>query len=347
MAEEPPPETFPAPRPARVPGEVLAFVLSLVWFSFLVAAFYVLGGRGMAIADTLGLVVVALAVFLPVALIWLAVLVLRAARQMRDESARLHASVEAMRRGWIRQQQAAGMALKPTVEAKLDAIAEAQRKTETALTMFSTRRGPALELTSGPPDGDAGAPPRDGARPAGAAAGTGTDQSQPVLALENPLHATAPIEAADFIRALNFPDNEDDTEGFAALRRALADHPTAELLRAAQGVLATLAEEGIFMDDLRPDRARPELWRAFAQGTRGPTVAALGGVRDRSCLALTSGRMRGDPAFRDTAHRFLRAFDRRFAAFEASASDGEIVQFADTRSARAFMLLGRVSGVFG
>lgn len=352
MAEEPPPETFPAPRPARVPGEVLAFVLSLVWFSFLVAAFYVLGGRGMAIADTLGLVVVALAVFLPVALIWLAVLVLRAARQMRDESARLHASVEAMRRGWIRQQQAAGMALKPTVEAKLDAIAEAQRKTETALTMFSTRRGPALELTSGPPSGNAGAPRHDGAQPdraaeAVAGAAAGADHAQPVLALENPLHATAPIESADFIRALNFPDNEDDTEGFAALRRALADHPTAELLRAAQGVLATLAEEGIFMDDLRPDRARPETWRAFAQGMRGPTVAALGGVRDRSCLALTSGRMRGDPAFRDTAHRFLRAFDRRFAAFEASASDSEIVQFADTRSARAFMLLGRVSGVFG
>ena len=342
MAEETPPETFPAPRPARVPGEVLAFILSLIWFGFLVAAFYVLGGRGMVIADALGLVVVALAVFLPVALIWLAVLVLRAARQMRDESARLQASVEAMRRGWIRQQQAAGLALKPTVEAKLDAIAEAQRKTESALTMFTTRRGPRLDAlrglaaTAGPATATA------------ATTGTATtEQAQPVLALENPLQPPAPLDAADLVRALNFPDNEDDAEGFAALRRALTDHPTAELLRAAQSVLSALAEEGIYMDDLRPDRARPEQWRAFAQGARGPSVAALGGVRDRSCLALTSGRMRGDPAFRDTAHRFLRAFDRRFAAFEAEASDAEIVQLADTRSARAFMLLGRVSGVFG
>lgn len=317
---------------SRVPGEVLAFILSLVWFGFLVAAFYALGGRGMAISDVLGLIVVALAVFLPVALIWLAVLVLRAARQMRDESARLQATVEAMRRGWIREQQAAGMALKPTVEAKLDAIAEAQRQTETALAMFTTRRsepGPTL-------------PQRPGQPPAGV-----REQAQPVLALENPLPATDPVAPEDFIRALNFPDTPEDEQGFAALRRALDDHTMAELVRAAQTVLSALSQEGIYMDDLRPDRARPELWRAFAEGARGAAVAGLGGVRDRSCLALTTGRMRNDPAFREAAHRFLRAFDRQFSVFAGQANDGDIARFAETRSARAFMLLGRVTGIFG
>jgi len=319
-------------RPARVSAELLAFLLSLAWFGLLVTAFYMLGGRGMAIADTLGLVVVALAVFLPVALIWMAVLVLRAARQMRDESARLQNTVEAMRRGWIREQQAAGLALEPTVEAKLDAIAEAQRKTETTLTMFTTRR----ERTQG-----------SGASPRHSGQARGTDEGQPVLALENPLPVAEPIHADDFIRALNFPDSADDEAGFSALRRVLSDHATAELVRAAQAVLSALAQEGIYVDDLRPDRARVEVWRAFAQGLRGASVATLGGVRDRSCLALTIGRMRGDPAFRDAAHRFLRAFDRRFAEFEAMASDGEIARFSETRSARAFMLLGRVTGVFG
>ena len=85
MADTPPP--LP-PRP-RLSGEVLAFVLSLIWLGLLVAAFRVLGLEGQQIADTLGLVVVALAVFLPIALIWLAVLVLRAARDMRDQSLRL------------------------------------------------------------------------------------------------------------------------------------------------------------------------------------------------------------------------------------------------------------------
>lgn len=325
------------PRPgrrARLSAEVLAFVLSLAWFALLIAAYWMLGGRDMVIADALGLVVVALAVFLPVALIWLAVLVLRAARQMRDETARLEQTVEAMRRGWLREQQAAGLALEPTVEAKLDAIAEAQRKTESTLTMFTTRR-------SGPPTpGRAGGVVQPAAR-------LDTGETQPVLALENPLPAAEPIEADDFIRALNFPDTAQDEAGFAALRRVLGDHATAELVRAAQNVLTALSQEGIYMDDLRPDRARPDIWRAFAQGMRGAPVAALGGVRDRSCLALTAGRMRSDPAFRDAAHRFLRAFDRRFSAFEAQASDGDIARFAETRSARAFMLLGRVTGVFG
>ncbi len=34
------------------------------------------------------------------------------------------------------------------------------------------------------------------------------------------------------------------------------------------------------MDDLRPDRAKPEVWRKFAKGERGRTIAGLGGVRD-------------------------------------------------------------------
>ncbi|MCC5969612.1 MAG: hypothetical protein JJU15_06655 [Pararhodobacter sp.] len=336
MAGDVPDTETPAPRrAARLSAELLAFVLSLAWFGLLVAAFVVLGGRGLQIADALGLVVVALAVFLPVALIWLAVLVLRAARQMRDESARLEQTVEAMRRGWLREQQAAGLALKPTVEAKLDAIAEAQRKTDSTLTMFTTRR-------SASPVQPGGSAARSGqARP------DHPGEAQPVLALENPLPATDPLEVDDFIRALNFPDNAQDEAGFAALRRALADHSTAELVRAAQTVLTALSQEGIYMDDLRPDRARPDVWRAFAQGARGAAVAGLGGVRDRSCLALTIGRMRADPDFRDAAHRFLRAFDRCFTEFEIQASDGEIARFGETRSARAFMLLGRVTGVFG
>ena len=77
------------------------------------------------------------------------------------------------------------------------------------------------------------------------------------------------MDPATLIRALHFPEDAQDTEGFAALRRALGDARIAPLIKAAQDVLTRLAQEGIYMDDLRPDRARPEFWRAFAQGTRG------------------------------------------------------------------------------
>ena len=98
--------------------------------------------------------------------------------------------------------------------------------------------------------------------------------------------------------------------------------------------------------DLRPDLARPEIWRKFAKGERGRPVAPLGGIRDRSSLALTAGRMKTDPVFRDAAHHFLRKFDQTFAAFEEEASDSDLTDFANTRSARAFMLIGRVAGTF-
>jgi len=313
MAEDPVPPT--GPRPSRIPGELLAFGLSLAWLAALVAAFSVLRGQGLQIADTLGLVIVGLAVFLPVALIWMAVLVLRAARDMREESQRLQAAVESLRRGWVREQQLAVLAPKP---AERPAPAAPPETPDDQLTLFTTRRTPSA-----------------------------AEGAQPVLALENPLPTTEPLPAADFIRALSFPENERDEAGFAALRRALEDHGTAVLVRAAQDVLSALAQEGIYMDNLHPDRARPEIWRAFALGARGAQVAGLGGVRDRSCLALTYARMRSDPGFREAAHRFLRAFDRRFAVFEASATDNDIAQFAETRTARAFMLLGRVTGIFG
>ncbi|EAU43416.1 hypothetical protein R2601_13830, partial [Salipiger bermudensis HTCC2601] len=49
---------------------------------------------------------------------------------------------------------------------------------------------------------------------------------------------------------------------------------------------------------------------------------------------------------RDAAHHFLRLFDKGVARFTPEASDAEITELANTRSSRAFMLLGRVAGTF-
>mgnify|MGYP006981782492 FL=1 len=69
-------------------------------------------------------------------------------------------------------------------------------------------------------------------------------------------------------------------------------------------------------------------------------------MRDRASLARSSARMKQDPLFRDRAHHFLRCFDQMFTRFEAEATDAEISALSDTRTARAFMLLGRVAGTF-
>jgi hypothetical protein len=318
-----------ADEPRFSATEIVALALAVVWVVAVVV--YVLNapeGTGV-----LGLVMTLLVVFLPLALIWAAVTTLRSVRVLRAEASRLQASVDAMRNAYINSQQSGGAGLRPSVEKKLDDIA---RQTETALATFTSRRDAVLTVPSA--DRKAALIPAVAPSPA---------EEQPGLALGTPAEALRPpLSVADFIRALQFPENPDDREGFRALRLALEDRDVAKLIRAAQDVLTLLSQEGIYMDDLRPDRARPELWRRFASGERGRGIAAIGGVRDRSSLALTAGRMREDPVFRDAGHHFLRTFDRTFQQFEKNATDAEIADLADTRTARAFMLFGRVMGVF-
>lgn len=274
-------------------------------------------------------VLAVMVIVLPVALIWVAALSLRAARVMRSESERLQAAIDALRQAYVAQAQSGkGQPPHPQLVKRLDDIASAQKNLESTLAMLGGIRqaggGAAFAMPHAP-----------------------EQDHQPRLSLGTPAEELQPpLSNEDYIRALHFPETAEDKAGFAALRRALKDRGTAKLIQAAQDVLTLLSQDGIYMDDLHPDMARPEVWRAFAKGERGRAIAALGGVRDRSSLALAAGRMKQDPIFRDAAHHFLRRFDTSFSGFEPGASDEEISAFAMTRTARAFMLLGRVAGTF-
>ncbi|WP_171122647.1 MULTISPECIES: hypothetical protein [unclassified Ruegeria] len=299
--------------------EIVAIALSVIWLIVSVV-FLVLPGK----VEGGSFVVTLLAVFMPVAMIWVAATSMRASRVMREESARLQTAIDAIRQAYVVQQQRAASGYEPAVTKKLDEIAQTAKKTESALATFSTQRTEPARSTIN--------------------SGTGDQTS---LELGTQADEIAPRLSTDvFIRALNFPETQEDTEGFDALRLALKDRKTAQLVQASQDVLTLLSQEGIYMDDLRPDMARPEVWRQFAQGARGRAVAALGGIRDRSSLALTAARMKQDPIFRDAAHHFLRRFDHMIVEFEPDASDADLTALGDTRTARAFMLLGRVAGTF-
>jgi hypothetical protein len=316
--------------PPRRGMEVAGVGLSLVWVLLILV--YVLVTPPGSEARTLGLVMTLLMVFLPIALIWAVVITLRSIRELRAEAGRLQATVDAMRSSYV---QAQGNGMKPSVEKRLDEIAASTKQAETVLATFTSRRDVALSVPSA--DRKAALAPAR-AEPAA---------EEPTLALGTPPEDfRPPLSVADFIRALQFPETPEDREGFRALRLALEDRTSSKLIRAAQDVLTLLSQDGIYVDDLQPDLCHPELWRRFAAGERGRSIAALGGIRDRSSLALTAGRMKSDPVFRDAAHHFLRAFDKTIAVFEPNASDAELADLADTRTARAFMLFGRVTGTF-
>lgn len=318
-------------------GEIVALILSVTWLAACVVFFAVLGGGGSTGAtDALRFVMIVVAVALPVAVIWLAASAARSARVMRDESTRLQAALNAMRQSFVEAQHAHALGSRPAdLTRRLEEIADKQRQTQDALATFVSAR-PRMEPRLAPP------PQMKTVNPA-----SGEDTGEPELALGAQFEDLAPpVNPNDLIRAIHFPENAEDEEGFSALRRALADRKIASLIQAAQDVLTLLSQDGIYMDDLRPDQARPDVWRSFAQGARGREVAALGGIRDRSSLALSAGRMRQDPIFRDATHHFLRRFDEMLTSVEPGMSDEELSRLGATRTARAFMLLGRVTHTF-
>lgn len=320
---------YDKPRQQAITGvEVVAIILSAVWL--VAAVVFFLSGGGTEDVDGLRFILTLLAVFMPVAMIWVAATAARSTRVMREESQRLQAAIDAIRQAYVAQQQRASIGTEPSVARKLDEIAAATRKTESALATFHTSRRDSGRVMTRPLT-----PPEQQV------------EDQGMLELGTPAEELSPpLPTDDFIRALHFPETAEDEEGFAALRRALRNRKSAQIIQAAQDVLTLLSQDGIYMDDLRPDKARPEVWRKFAQGVRGREVAGLGGVRDRTSLALTAGRMKQDSIFRDAAHHFLRLFDRMLAEFEPEATDAEIDALSETRTARAFMLLGRVAGTF-
>ncbi|CUH39747.1 hypothetical protein JSE7799_02475 [Jannaschia seosinensis] len=312
--------------------ETVALVLTLVWIGFMIWFFVMIpaGQARLSAADPLGLMMTILGVGLPVALIWVAASAARTARVMREESSRLEAAIDAMRASYLESREAGSARLDRSLLQGPD-VTRAQPDLQAEMAVLRRPQTEPLTLKTTPP-----------AEPE---AEDEENVPQTAFALDVAPDPNA-LPAEDFIRALNFPDNERDQDGFRVLRAALDHHPTAQLVTASQDLLTLLAQDGIYMDDLAVQQADPVIWRAFAGGTRGPDVAALGGVRDRSSLALTTGRLNDDSVFRDAAQHFLQTFDRVFALFAAEASDAEILRFADTRTARAFMVTARAAGLF-
>ncbi|ADO41732.1 hypothetical protein [Ketogulonicigenium vulgare] len=170
---------------------------------------------------------------------------------------------------------------------------------------------------------------------------------QPAHESAPPAPEVQPLSRAQMVRALNFPDSAEDYAGFEALSNALT-HPRARaVVQSAQDILTLLSQDGLYMDDMRPYAADPGAWRAFAASQRGAVLESIGRFPDESALSRAAARLKADAIFRDTAQHFLRNFDQMFRDFENGASDDDLQLMAETRSARAFVLIGRAAGSFG
>ncbi|WP_347137738.1 hypothetical protein [Paracoccus sp. SSK6] len=283
-------------------------VLGAVWL-LLVALFWLLAPGGDGSGGGIARLTVIMGTILPLALIWLAVRTARAIAVLRAEADDLRQRLAQLR------DMAATRGAPPRAVPDPEAFGEPD---------------PLPRVPAPTPA------PRPTPRPVA--------ENRPQAVRAEP---SEPVDADTLIRALNFPDGPDDSLAIAALRHALQDNDHARVLRAAQDVVTLLAGQDLYMDDLPPEPASPAVWRRFAEGARGSAVAALGGIQDPVALEITSALLDRDEIFRDTAHHFLRHFDAMLSRQVPGMDDAQIAVLAETRSARAFMLLGRIAGTFG
>lgn len=230
-----------------------------------------------------------------------------------------------------------------TLAGPVERIAAAQARLQAALDGVVARLDrPAAPCTPAPAE-ERRTEPRP--KPAPDPAPPATEQ--PTLPMMPVAESADRLAWDDLVRALDFPRDASDREGFRALKAALRHRALAQMLQAAEDVLNMLSQQGIYVDDLEATPGDPDQWRRFIAGTRGSDVAGIGGISDPEALETTRALLRSDPIFRDTALFFQRRFDTVLGDHAATASDEEIARIADTRSGRAFTLLARLSGALG
>ncbi len=354
----------------RRPLLAIAWGATVVWLLIALLVFFGMTG-GEADLDPLRVMMVPVAVFGPVAIVWVAAL-------------------NAIRLAEIRTVLAAlGGGSGEDLSRKLDAVLKAQREIEGAL-RAGARTPPAAPRpadarppeppeppqpprppqpaepprppeparppkTAGP-DRPAASPEKSGAataseRPPAETSSDPAGPRQPPGSASPAPEATGaeapePADTGILIAALQFPADPDDQEGFRAMRRALRHPQSKQIVTAAQDVLTLLSQDGIYMDDFALGEVPPPLLRRVATGERGAGVADAAALSDPAAEGRIAERMTSDPIFRDATDHFLRHFDRLLADLEPRAGDDELAALAHTRTGRAYLLIGRAMGSF-
>ncbi|MEX2518351.1 MAG: hypothetical protein WD969_03350 [Paracoccaceae bacterium] len=324
--------------------------LSAVWLSGVIA--YAAGFFGLfegallgtRAASALEIALFALAALAPITLFFYGALLAQKAEDVRAETTRLAGCIDALRAS--PGSRAEPPPASPAVnigEAVKAALGEERAALSAALLRLDAALAENQAILSRI-EGRESAARRDGklANPAAP-----TDAAQHALPLEPDAAAPEQLRWDSVVRALDFPRDKTDKTGFAALRATLKDPEFAELLQAAEDVLTLFSEDGFYMEDVQATAASLDDWRRYAAGARGAEIAAIGGVRDESTLAKARERMRRDIIFRDSSLHFLRRFDRLIRRMtQELGTDPMILEAADSRTGRAFMILARVSGAF-
>ena len=145
------------------------------------------------------------------------------------------------------------------------------------------------------------------------------------------------------IQALNFADDENDSERVDAIRKAMENSTVEELLLSAYSVLDYLADRGIDTDALIPSYSRHDIWRAHAETGNINRIGVLGQVGSDQDVENAATLAAKDVKFKNSTYDFLAKVHSFLASVLPSAGDDEIAELGATRTLRAYVLLGNAT----
>ena len=312
--------------------DIITILISLLWVIF--SVFFLTFERDQTYNEfgNIGFLLNCFAVFIPIVVLVTFSIVLKTSAKLKSEVLKLQTEIDAMRRTYVTQQQVSGLTVKPGIEKKLNEIEAAQKKTQSEMAKFSTRRESndflyeKVAIIKNAPS---------------------FKKNEPLLPLDvQEVVESSSILIDDFIKAADLPDSANDEEGLGALKRALQDRDLAKLLHATQDSLKILSQEGIYIDALDVKPGEITLWRDFGKGKRGKKLSGIINFSNKDILEEANLRFKTDTVFKDVVHHFLRQFDSVFTEFNNNASDDDISDFSTTRTAKTFLILAFITGTF-
>jgi hypothetical protein len=137
-----------------------------------------------------------------------------------------------------------------------------------------------------------------------------------------------------FISAADFPQDDDDPQGFACVQDTLQDAFGVKFLNSAEDTLALLAEKDLFMEDYEPEVPGLEDWKKL------PLTLTF----DKNCLTAArkiSVAMRDNQETSEVFTKFSFVFEEAAERILKETNGREILGLADTRAGRAYLLITR------
>ena len=118
------------------------------------------------------------------------------------------------------------------------------------------------------------------------------------------------------------------------------------MLQVSEDFLNLLAQDGIYLDDLKIDPPSVTAWVNFIKNEQSGHGKRLScnGIDDH--IKKLKIRAKSDVIFRDTALMLMRRFDKLLRDNLKTADDHQIFKISDTRSGKAFLIVGKISDSF-